>query len=229
MSHPRGLSVRIESVSDLTDVPILASIFDAAIIASGDDFRELLKRYVEDPYTEVEQRLEAALLHPSVGSAEQHFVFKAVETVPSLSTADSQGNGPQNAVEVQGVMPTKESIVGMAHWTVGYIDLPKVDPFAQEPTSLPTTTGPQESAGQTRLEEPMPSSVEVVNIGEHESSFDFYAVCRKPIRNTYISQIRGKKHICKCCSLYHPPSCCSVLQGCLNLPFHTYSPVLVRC
>ena len=70
--------VRIELVSDPTDVPALASVFDIAILSPGDNFRELLKRYVEDPYTEVERHLRSALSPAAEASTQQHFVLKAV-------------------------------------------------------------------------------------------------------------------------------------------------------
>jgi hypothetical protein len=198
MSKQSISSIRIEAVSDPSEVPALASVFDAAIIASSDQFRELLKRHVEDPYTEVEKRLGAALSPAAEGSSEQHFVLKAVKTVPRYLPGDGKKHAQSSPDGVCQEMPTKEIIVGMAHWTIGYINIPKVDPFGQQTTSAPASRIADESAEKAPLKEPITTGVDTANAPEPEPSFDFYAVCRKPLRNTYISQIRGKKHVCKC-------------------------------
>jgi hypothetical protein len=217
MSSPRASSVRIEPVSDPSELHTLASVFDMAIRASGDKFREVLMRYVEDPYKETMKHLEAAQVDEH--SLEQHFLFKAVMTVPKYSAGDCRELGWGNA---GGVLPetlTEEKIVGMAHWTVGYINLPKVDPFEQQTVAsfAPATTD-EPSTEATPLREPVATSAETITDSKPESdtqSFDFYAVCRKPVRNTYISQIRGKKHVCKSC---HNPSLRQLLFKALSKP-----------
>jgi hypothetical protein len=197
--------VRIEPVSDPSEIPALASVFDTAILASGDNFRELLKRYVGDLYTEVEKRLGAALSSAAEGTTEQHFVLKAVKTVPRSFPGDDNKRGAGNPDGASREMPTKEIIVGMAYWTIGYTDIPKVNPFERPSASAPASVVGDESAEKARLEEAIVAGVETANAPEHEPSFDFYAVCRKPVRNTYISQIRGKKHVCKYCSRFQNP------------------------
>jgi hypothetical protein len=205
MSNQFISSVRIEPVSDPSEIPALASVFDTAILASGDNFRELLKRYVEDPYTEVEKRLEAALSPAAEGSTEQHFVLKAVKTVPRSFPGNNNKRGEENTDRASRQMPTKEIVVGMAHWTIGYINIPKVDPLERQSASAPASVVGDESTEKARLEETIVTGVETANAPEGEPSFDFYAVCRKPVRNTYISQIRGKKHVCKYCSQFQNP------------------------
>jgi hypothetical protein len=186
-------SVRIERVSDPSDVPALASVFDIAILASGDNFRELLKRYVEDPYTEVERHLRSALSPPAEASTQQHFVLKAVWP------GDDDTRGEGNPAGVGREMRTTDTIVGMAYWSMGYIDIPKVDPFEQQTASAPTSVVGDESTERAPLGQPIATSP------EPEPSFDFYTVCRRPVRNTYISHIQGKKHICKSYSRFQFP------------------------
>jgi GNAT superfamily N-acetyltransferase len=204
MSSPRVSSLKIEPVSDLSEVSTLASIFDIATKASDDKFDEVLMRYVDDPYAETVKRLQAALSAPSENeSTEQHFVFKAVETVPRHPPGDGQKHEPGNHDGVFREMPTEEKVVGMAYWTIGYIDIPKVDPFQRQATSTPASTIAEESTETAQLEEPIATSGEIATGSDLEPEpkpFDFYAVCRKPVWNTYISQIRGKKHVCKCYS-----------------------------
>jgi hypothetical protein len=208
MSSPCASSVSVEPVSDPSELHALASVFNIAITASGDKFQEALMRYVEDPYKEIMTRLEAALsTQVDEHSLEQHFLFKAVMTVPKYSAGDCKQLGRGNTNGVLPAMSTEEKVVGMAHWTVGYINLPKVDPFEQTVAPLAPATTSEPSTEATPLEEPIATGAETVADSRPESDtqpFDFYAVCRRPVRNTYISQIRGKKHVCKSCPCHKP-------------------------
>ena len=196
-------------MSDPSELHTLVSVFNIAITASGDKFQEVLMRFVEDPYKETMKHLEAALsTKVDEHSLEQHFLFKAVMTVPKYSARNCKELGLGNAGGLLPETPTEEKIVGMAHWTVGYINLPKVDPFEQQTVaSLAPTTTSVPSTEAMPLEEPIVTGAETVadsKPGSNTQLFDFYAVCRKPIRNTYISQIRGKKHVCKSCPCHNP-------------------------
>ena len=196
-------------MSDPSELHTLASVFDIAIRASGDKFNEVLMRYVEDPYKETMKHLEAAQsAQVDEHSLEQHFLFKAVMTVPKYSAGDCKELGWGNAGGVLPGTPTEEKIVGMAHWTVGYINLPKVDPFEQQTVaSLAPATTDEPSTEATPLEESIATGAEIIADSKPESDtqpFDFYTVCQKPVRNTYISQIRGKKHVCKSCPCHNP-------------------------
>lgn len=207
MSSPPASSVRIEPVTDASELSALASIFDVAAKASGDRFHEALMRYVEDPYRETMKRLQSAHSTPTEKNpAEQHFLFKAVETSPRYSPGDGQISGGENPGGLLQEQPTLEKIVGMAHWTVGYIDLPKIDPFEQQAASAATSVSTEPSVKTVPLEDPIgvkggiatstKADLELEPEPEPEP-FDFYAICRKPVRNAYISQIRGKKHVCE--------------------------------
>src|SRR5436305_167225 len=77
---------------------------------------------------------------------------------------------------------------------------PRASSVRIEPVSEPSTEA-------APLEEPIATGAETIADSKPESDtqpFDFYAVCCKPVRNTYISQIRGKKHVCKSCPCHNP-------------------------
>ena len=197
MSSPPTLTVTVEPVTDPADLPDLASIFDVATIASTDKFREALMRYVDDPYKETMEHLQAALSAPSEGNpSERHFVFKAVVTVPKHAPEDGK-YGKGNPGGKCKIPPKTEIIVGMAHWTIGYINIPKVDLFEQQAASA-SAVASAPTAETTPIAEPIAVTVETATASKPEPEpFDFNAVCRRPVRNAYISQIRGKKHVCK--------------------------------
>ena len=209
MCSPPASSVRIEPTTDPSELSALASIFDVAMKASGDRFYEAMVRYVEDPYIETMKRLQAALSAVIEESpAEQHFLLKAVETSPRYSPGDGQISGGGNPGGLLQEQSTHEKIVGMAHWTVGYIDLPKLDPFEQQAASAATSVSTEPSVETLQLEDPIYVKGETATSTKPEPEpepFDFYAVCRKPVRNAYISQIRGKKHVCESDSLCLKP------------------------
>jgi hypothetical protein len=239
---PLSSFVKIEPVSDASELPALASVFDVAAKASGDTFHELLRRYAGgDVHQQLVEQLQAAYYSTGTSNTDdsgsgnagglakgQHFVFKAVvvEETTSPTTSDDapdgggqefsgHGHDPGGAgvqqKDHQGVK-REEIVVGMAHWTVGYIDLsPKVDPFEEHQPQLAlapssASVGAEDSP-PTRavpLEDPIVKSSgsggKATAATKEEGAgqpFDFYAVIRKPVRNTYISQIRGKKHVCK--------------------------------
>ena len=209
MSSPHTSSVRIEPLLDPSEMPALASIFDIATKASGDKFHEALVRYVENPYEETMKRLQTAHSAPRDGtSPEQHFVFKAVEVILRHSAEDGQEDGGRNPGGVLHETATDEKIVGMAHWTIGYIDLPKVDPFEQQAASASASARTEGAPEITPLEDPITTGGGSAAVPEPEPElepFDFYTACRKPVRNRYISHIRGKKHVCKSYSVSLEP------------------------
>ena len=97
--------------------------------------------------------------------SDQDFVFKAVDTQTG-------------------------QIVGSSHWFIGYIDLPKIDPFAKQEggTEGMEVGGEKLSAGMLKVKAPTA-----------EDPLDFYVTFQRPVRNAYIYFIRGKKHICTLC------------------------------
>src|SRR5271163_2974012 len=102
-----GSQICIEPAT-AADIPTLASIFDIA--TSTDAFHEVMKRHGPlSPYEDGMKSMSDGMTNPN-----QH-IFKAVER-----SMDTTGT-------VIG-----EKVIGMAQWSVGWIENPKVDPFAKE-------------------------------------------------------------------------------------------------
>ena len=162
-------TITILPVTDPTEIPVLASIFDHALIAGGDGFHTIMERYSgHTVYEDTIEKLEKALKNPDEAA------FKAVEV-----TRASNG-------EV-----VKEEIVGVSQWFVGFIDLPKHDPFsppsgeAAAVPGLPPVAIPVSEQGASRPETASAMPREI----------DFYGTIIRPIVNIYISNIRGKRHV----------------------------------
>jgi hypothetical protein len=84
---------------------------------AGDGFYEVMARYSSSLYEEAMTRLSSSI------KSKDDYVFKAIEV-----TADSGG-----AV-------LDEKIVGLTYWFVGFIDIPKVDPFEERNKNSETAT-----------------------------------------------------------------------------------------
>ena len=112
MAALRENCFEIEPVKKTEDVPVLAEIFDEAL-RHGDTFHEVMTRCgTESVYDSGIKHLEAGLDDP-----EHNFLFKAVML--------EEG---------------KRKIVGCCHWSVGFISIPKVDPFASKTEVSNTST-----------------------------------------------------------------------------------------
>ena len=149
-------NIKIEPVTDPTDIPQIARNFDTCLREGEDDFYDVLCKYTESPHDSCLRRLTDVL------KSDQDFVFKVVDTQTG-------------------------QIVGHSHWFIGYIDLPKVDPFAKQEGGADgmEVGGAKSSAAMMKVKAPTA-----------EDSLDFYATFQRPVRNAYIYFIRGKKHIC---------------------------------
>ncbi len=171
-------TITIHPVTRPTDLPTLASIFDNALQSSGDAFHTIIDRYSgQTVFEDTVDKLTKALNNP-----QSEFVFKAVET-----TRSSNGD------------LISEQIVGVSQWFVGYIELPKYDPFSPSPaTSQPSEEAKGEAAGAPPLAIPVSensdSQINPALIPE-PTEIDFYARFIRPMRNIYIAAIRGKRHV----------------------------------
>lgn len=74
---------------------------------------------------------------------------------------------------------TTGQIVGLSHWFVGKIELPKYDPFAKDKDTVDDRSA-------------MGIIAKPVSEGD---PFDFYDVFQRPIQNAWIYFIRGKRHV----------------------------------
>ncbi len=164
--------LRIEKVTDLQLVPELASLADLALQPDG--FHAFANAYgPKSIYEETVDRLTAAIEDP------RSYVFRAV-----LARCSEDGT-------------ISEELVGLTQWYVGYIVVPKTDPF--RPRVLGTRPGSlleftEIATANTTEEARMVEMATKIEPGTSPNPFD--AVARE-VGNSHIRAIRGTRHICK--------------------------------
>jgi GNAT superfamily N-acetyltransferase len=163
-------SIRIEPVTDPLLVPELARLTDLAL--QNDAFHAFSAQYAPKPvHEETFDRLYAALKDSN------SYIFRAL----------------MDAVDENGLK--REQLVGFTQWFVGYLNVPKVDPFARQQTSNVgghadvTDVAVAEEAGSGQLPVDTKAAPEVV-------SPDPFAILAKETGNCHVKAIRGKKHVC---------------------------------
>lgn len=169
------LDVHIERVACAEEIPLLAEISEEAL--KPDSFYDAVTLYGPlTPLEAVTLSLQNAMAHPS-----SHFVFKAV-----LGDA-----GPASA--------SQQIIAGWAHWTVGYIEIPKVDPFdsADEDIAHNGDANSLLPVAEATVQNEAKSPINVVDDTKQELDMGKAAFEKSHIDiwNGYIRSIRGKKHI----------------------------------
>ncbi|ETN39721.1 uncharacterized protein HMPREF1541_05947 [Cyphellophora europaea CBS 101466] len=165
--------VRIELITSTTDVPACARLCVTAV--SSDPFHTFLDRYgSESFYDSTVTRLMDAINPDNTTD----FAFKAVCDI----TDDNGG--------------IREEIVGVSHWYIGYIKIPKMDPFANKVVGEPNEIGPEEVAigDETGTLDTGNQSSQVIDTVKKAKVMDEF---HRTHGNIYISKIRGKKHVCK--------------------------------
>jgi GNAT superfamily N-acetyltransferase len=165
--------IRIEPINDEKDFPICAQLCSDAI--APDPFSFFLEQYGDQSlYESTLNRLRDAASPDN----STDFAFKAVID------------------EVDGSGQTTEKIVGVSHWYIGYIVLPKVDPFEMKFVSQAQETGTTDLALEDGNDNPpVPSSVTSNTLKHRRRAL--MADHRRQVGNLYISNVRGKKHVCK--------------------------------
>lgn len=163
--------LRIEAVTDFQLVPELAHVADLAIQPDG--FYAFHNRYARKSlYEETVDRLTAAI------GDRNSYVFRAV-----LTTVGEDGT-------------RTEQLVGMTQWYVGYLIVPKVDPFApklsQSRRGNVSDVSEVASAGATGAGSTVRTATKIES-GTSPNPFD--AVARET-GNSLVRAIRGKRHIC---------------------------------
>ena len=119
MADRKPFAFSIERVTDPADIPMLASIFDEAL--KPDPFYQMITLYSpESVYDSVVTAMTNALADST------QYVFKAV-----VQEQDDEGM-------------VKQTTVGISQWSVGYISIPKVDPFESKANPL-TAAVPENS------------------------------------------------------------------------------------
>jgi len=157
-------------------------------------------------YDHVMKKLTAELNRP-----DRYKIFKAVAV-------------PDTAAQSDAAEQQQETIIGFSEWMFGYLETPKVDPFAPKEKSSESGTfaaaaaaaaatfpnnvldpAASEAGGAKQLGDVVTAREAVASASknDHESkkSKPFYSnpdqeVSRK-MGNAYICAIRGKKHLCK--------------------------------
>ena len=121
-------------------------------------------------------------------------VFKAVK--PSRNAvADGQIEGEES-----------EELVGLSQWYVGYVNVPKVDPFASKDKGDDGKTTKVPAGSFFATPDPAPAATVGGNAPETETDKKKNPSdeLTRRIGNTYISAIRGKKHVYLRRMIVHP-------------------------
>jgi hypothetical protein len=165
-------NLRIQEVTDTQLVPELAEMFD--ITLRPDSAYDFFNTHGPSTvYNDTIERVTAAVESPDSR------VFRAI-----LTHTNEDGT-------------TKDVLVGMAQWQIGYIVLPKVDPFA--PKSKATEDEKVVSVAevaipdQTGVATPLPAPKEY----SEQATSELFKEHTRISGNAYVSSIRGKRHICK--------------------------------
>ncbi|KIY01549.1 uncharacterized protein Z520_03101 [Fonsecaea multimorphosa CBS 102226] len=193
-SSLQGLTttITIKPITSEADIPACATVADAALKADG--LHEFRRRYSKNVYDNTVEKLTDALRD----DRGRFFLFKAVVS-------------PARTAQTANTEAQEETIVGFTLWRKGYVEVPKMDPFApkKETTESATT---DTSTINVPITEGVnaESAVDIQTIPTTQISGDgatgpatkpkpFYAnpdaeVARK-LGNAYIGAIRGKRHL----------------------------------
>jgi hypothetical protein len=176
-------SISIKPITSEADLPRCAHLADVALKPDG--LHEFKTRYgSKSLYDETLGALTDALRDEQ----KRFRLFKAVVTAP---TSESD----------------EEVIVGFAHYRCGYVDVPKMDPFAPRrqletlsPVADVTAVAVADTNGAATLPA-IPTNVIDAKNAESGKPKPFYADPTKELSrklgNVYITSIRGKRHVCK--------------------------------
>ena len=161
-------SVRIVEVTDLSEIPELARLSDLCI--QPDPLHAFLEKYSGNTvFDSTASKLTAAINDPNSK------VFKAVKPIRS---EDGQ---------------IVAELVGLSQWYVGYLVVPKVDPFA-----LCDVGGELKGV-------PAGSSFVIPDVPKLEDAkADPYSEILRKSGNSYVAAIRGKKHVYLRRMMVHP-------------------------
>jgi hypothetical protein len=165
-------NLRIEEVTDAQLVPELAELLDTSL--RPDSIYEFFNTHGPSTvYKDTIERVTAAIQSPDSK------VFRAI-----LAVTNEDGT-------------TKDILVGMTQWQIGYIVLPKVDPFA--PKSKAAEDGKVVVVADVAIPDqngeatPLPAPKEY----SEQATSELFKEHTRLSGNAYVSSIRGKRHICK--------------------------------
>lgn len=163
--------IRIEPITSKADVPRCVQLCCDAV--ADDKFAHWMDRYSSPSfYDETTTRITDAINPDNTTD----FAFKAVVDVP-----DDNGS-------------THEEIVGVSHWYYGFVKIAKVDPFGKKVYEQPDEIAPDEVASGDTATPPDVGNLPKVQCKDAAAAM---AELLRQHGNTYVSTIRGKKHICE--------------------------------
>lgn len=174
-------TLRIEEVTDTEGVRELAELCDLAL--QSDSIYELFNtHYPSSVLGDAMVKLTDAIEDTNSK------VFRAM-----LSASNDDGT-------------TQDVLVGVTQWYIGYLDVPKVDPFApksdtaqsREIASVTDVAVSDQSGIATPLPAPIESATSLPDpVSEH----------MRVAGNAYVSAIRGKRHVCECSMRVYRADC----------------------
>jgi hypothetical protein len=182
---PNSVKFTIRPVTSETDVDTLARIGDLSL--KTDAFSTFRERYAKSIYDDFFEKITESLRD----TKGQYFIFKAV----LVSDHDEED---------------EETMVGFSHWRLGYVQVPKVDPFAikREPIEKATseTLEAEAEVSNVAVAETDNGREAAGIVANHDPTrppkskpfySDPYVEVSRKLFNSYIGTIRGKRHLCK--------------------------------
>ena len=201
-SPPSGLQITIKPITSEADLPICAHLADVAL--KGDGLHEFKTRYNSvSVYQEALEKFTESLRD----DRGRFRMFKAVVPSSSIPKSDRSILDTPGTSEEAGT----ETIVGFTQWRYGYVEVPKMDPFAPR-KELDKDSSVEAGMTGMAIAEPMgqsnppalsqnSSSVAVNRTAGSDKPKPFYTdpheELRRKLSNAYIVSMRGKKHVCK--------------------------------
>lgn len=178
---PNSVKYTIKPVTSEADLPTLAYLSDLAL--RSDPYREFRERYgPQSLYADTLEKLTKAMRNRSGQSS----LFKVI----LVSDSDEE--------------PEKETVIGLSQWTLGYLNVPKVDPFAIKRNNdvQSSTSHPVPNAVVAEPDEQGEAEgVDIAVPKQERSPKPFYSnpldEHTRKVWNSCITQIRGKRYMCK--------------------------------
>lgn len=176
-NHRQVQNVVLKTVTSESDVPALAHINNRAL--EGDPLKEWMRLFTErNEYDTTVKAVTESLTDPT------YQIVKAVIPDPDAKI----GSG--------------EKVVGFVHWFCGWIQLEKVDPFAEK-VLAPNQEVNDVKDVASNMAERLEGKAEELENGPTQSDEDAARAARLRAgevkyvdsRNHYIAAIRGKKHM----------------------------------
>ncbi|OQV03827.1 hypothetical protein CLAIMM_08818 isoform 1 [Cladophialophora immunda] len=196
----------IKPITSEADIPVCAKLADAALKPDG--LHEFRNRYSKSVYDNTVEKLTDAIRD----DRGRFFIFKAVVSPTPRKDRNADLNSaaeiPNNKVQGE-----EEVMVGFTLWRKGYVEVPKMDPFAPKNettedatvatsiTNVPISEGIDAESATDVLTTATPEISGDGAAGPGGKPKPFYAnpdaeLARK-LGNAYVGAIRGKRHLCR--------------------------------